>query len=166
MKRRLELANLAGVLLLAVLCVVQWKTHRRLNLRIADLEKSRLELTARSAEQTRALEGCSADLEEFRGQLMKANLNLKEARLESASSERELHTLRGQGEQLKAGITNWSNAVTARDQQLVEASRQIRELATDRNETVIKFNELADRYQSLVRQWNAMTTNSPGLRAD
>ena len=42
MNRMLQWVNFLGVLVLAGLCVVQWKVNRRLNLETADLERVRI----------------------------------------------------------------------------------------------------------------------------
>ena len=51
MNRFLHWFNLAGVLALALLCVVQWRLNRQLNLELNAAEKARQQQAARLGEQ-------------------------------------------------------------------------------------------------------------------
>jgi hypothetical protein len=45
-------------------------------------------------------------------------------------------------------VLQWTAAVTARDEQLQAARDQLEKLATDRNDAVLKFNALAEKYNA------------------
>ena len=57
MNRFLQWFNLAGVLTLAVLCVLQWRMNRQLNLDLNAAEQTRQQQAARFDEQARRLAG-------------------------------------------------------------------------------------------------------------
>lgn len=165
MNRFLHYFNLAGVLALTALCVAQWQVNRRLNLETASLEKARMESAAKLAEQDKALAGYRADLDDFRQQLTKNHGLLKEAETKLGATEHQVLNLGNERDQLKISVTNWAQAVTARDERLKETAEQLQKLATDRNDTVTKFNELATKYNGVVKDFNEMRAKFAALIA-
>lgn len=154
MNRFLNLFNLVGVLALAVLCVLQWKTNRRLQLETNHLETRSIEQTAEMEERARTASAQESDLTALRASLESATEELRESSNQLARIERELKQSAADCNQLKSSITNWVSAVAARDERLAQANEQIKALAKDRNETVTKFNDLARRHNDLVKSWN------------
>ena len=121
MKGTLPYLNLAGVVILALFCAVQWNINRKLNLGLNAAEKVRLEQGKKLAEQEKAAQGASADLDAFRAQVQKLSIALKEAEQKAAVSERQLSQLQSSQEQTKANLAKWTEAVAARDEQLKNA---------------------------------------------
>jgi chromosome segregation ATPase len=167
MNRFLQYVNLIGVAALAVLCVVQWKANRRVNLEASALEKTRQELTSKVAGHEKTIKGQAADLDTFREQLSLATTSLKETETKLTKAVRENVQLEAEREQLKISITNWAAAVTARDERIKEANDRLKKLGEDLNASIRKFNELAETHGKLVKDWNdqqaklaAMKTNS------
>lgn len=144
MSRTLQFINLLGVFALAVLCVMQWRADRNLNLELSAREKTRLDQAAKLEHQDKTIKGYVADLETFRKQLARANVSLKETEKSLAGAQREIRQLSNERNQLRISVTNWAGAVAARDEQLKQAAEQLQKLASDRNEAVKKFNELAE----------------------
>ena len=165
MNRALTYVNLAGVILLAALAVAQWRVNRRTNLQAIQLEKVGQEQSARIAEQDKTVQGQAADLETFRGQLTKTHATLKETESKLATTEQEVRQLAGERDQLKISVTNWAAAVTARDEQLKLANTELKKLGDDRNEVVGKFNDLAAKYNSVVKDLNEARTRLAGTNA-
>lgn len=163
MNRFLAMLNLCGVLALAALCAVQWRLNRRVNLEVNHLEKVRQQQQQRIEELDGHLRGARTDLDEFRGQLKATSEALKEKDLELRSARRAALQLEAEREQLKTSVTNWANAVAARDEQIHKAAEQLQKLAGERNATVEQFNELAAKYQQVVHELNARTTNYNAL---
>jgi chromosome segregation ATPase len=160
MNRRLQYFNLIGVLALAALCVFQWRMNRRLNLQINRLEKTGISQTAQFNEQSKKLKGTSEDLETFREQLTRANVNLKEQTNKSASNETKIEKLTAERDELKNNLSKWTNAVVERDQRLKENNAQIQKLADDLNNAVKKYNQLATNYNAVVKDLNALRGQS------
>ena len=167
MNRFLQYANLIGVAALAVLCAFQWNVNRRVNLEASALEKTRLELNAKLAEHDKTIKGQAQDLDTFREQISLATTSLEETETKLAKAGREVAQLETEREQLKASVTNWAAAVTARDERIKEANERIQQLGTDLNASIRKFNELAEAHSQLVKNWNdqqeklaAMKTNT------
>jgi len=154
MNRSLQYANLLGVAALAVLCVMQWNANRRVNLEAGALEKTRIEQAAQIEQQEKNIKGQAADLDNFREQLALGSAALKEADAKLAKAGREIGHLEAEREQLKASVTNWAAAVTLRDERLKEAGERLQQLATDRNEAVVKFNGLAAKHSETVTALN------------
>src|SRR5687767_12487479 len=101
MNRSLQYLNFLGILALAVLCVVQWRMNRRVNLEASALEKTRLEQAARLEDQDNTIKGYAADLDGFREQLARASLDLKETEASLAAAQREIRQLNSERDQLR-----------------------------------------------------------------
>lgn len=151
MNRTLPIVNLLGVLLLSGLCGVQWQANRQVNLEAAALTRIRHEQTARLEEQSRTISGLSSDLDGFRIRLQAASTGAKETEAKLRSLERDVHMLTVERDQLKASLTNWIAAVTARDERLRESAAQIQEVAAGRNAAVARLNDITEKYNALVQ---------------
>jgi chromosome segregation ATPase len=160
MNRRLQYLNLFGVLALAGLCIFQWRMNRQLNLEVNQLEKSRIEQTVQFDEQSKKLKGTTEDLEAFRGQLTRANVSLKEQIDKSAGDETKIENLTVERDELKTALVKWTNAVAERDQRLKESNAQIQKLADDLNAAVVKYNQLATNYNSVVNDLNELRSKT------
>jgi chromosome segregation ATPase len=158
MSRFLQYFNLVGVLALAALCAVQWRTNRHANLQTAELQRTRLEQLATLAEQEKAIQGDVADLDDFRTRLARAESALTEVQGKLVATSADRDQAAAQRDQLRAALDKLIAAVAARDGAMQQAGEQIKKLAGERNEAVVKFNDLAAKYNALVKQFNAATT--------
>ncbi len=154
MNRALPILNLLGVLLLAILCVVQWRTNRQVNLEAAELTRIRHEQAARLEEQGKTISGLTADLDGFRTRLQDASTLAQETEAKLRPLEQEVRQLTQERDQLRGSVTNWAAAVAARDERLREFAAQIEELAAARNDAIGKFNALAERHNTVVNDLN------------
>jgi len=136
--RFLSIFNCLGVGVLAVLCAVQWQANSRLENNVEQLDKTRIEQSAKIAQQESTLKDDAADLEDLR-----QRLSMSESQLQKAVAE---------GTQLKATLSKWMAAVNQRDTALKQTGERIKKLAGERNEAIQKFNDLADKYNGLVKQ--------------
>jgi DNA recombination protein RmuC len=155
----LQWINLFGVLALAALCVVQWQRDRKLNLQFNALEKVRQSQEQKIAEQERTARGLTDDLAQLKTQFQSTHTELTEARTTLGKLDRENVQLQSERDQLKASVTNWSQAVKKRDARLREANDQLRDLSTRLNDSIVKFNELATNYNASVKRFNDLATN-------
>ena len=155
--RTLHYFNFIGVFALAVLCVLQWRINRDLNLRTNLLEKDRITQNARIDEQNGQIKGQAADLDAFRENVQRAAAELKSAELNHLVSRREAAQVGAERDQLKESVAGWSKAVAERDEQLKRLGEQARKLAEDRNEAVVKFNELVGKHNETVTNLNNRT---------
>ena len=146
MSRSLPIINLVGTIAIAGLCVFQWQVNRKLNLQINTLEKNRIAQSAEIADTQKALKGTKADLEDFRQQITSTRTTLKETETTLGTTRSKLDFALGENEQLKTTLTNWMEAVHSRDEQLKTAQNQLVQLAEERNQAVVKFNELVCKY--------------------
>jgi chromosome segregation ATPase len=161
MSRFLQWFNLLGILILAVLLAVQWQKNRQLNLDVEALEKTRLEQLQKIAERDNTIAGYVADLDDFRRRLTMSESQLKELDDKLSAMIRERNGLAAQREQLiaqrdqlKATLDKWIAAVAARDAAIKQAGEQVEKLTATRNEAVEKFNDLAGKYNVLVKDLN------------
>jgi chromosome segregation ATPase len=166
MNRLLQYANLIGVIVLVVLCAIQWSANRRANLDVNALEKTRLELTEKVGQQGRDIKAQAADLDAFREQLALATSSLKETETKLAQAGRDIAQLETEREQLKISVTNWVAAVTARDQRIKEGNERIQKLGDDLNASIRKFNELAEVHTKLVKDWNDQQAKLAAMRTN
>jgi len=158
MNRALQYLNLVGVVAVGALCVTQWQVNRRANLEVIGLEKVRQGQSAKIEEQGRTLKGYALDLDSFREQLSRTAASLKETDSKLIVTERQLQQLDLERQQLKTSVTNWAAAVTARDEQLRQINERLTKLAVDRNDAVEKFNDLAAKYNGVVKDLNEART--------
>jgi peptidoglycan hydrolase CwlO-like protein len=151
MNRRLQLANLVGVLILVLICLLQWRRDRALNLALNQNEKVRLEQREKIAAQEKQLQGLTDDLAGIKEHLVRTQEDLAEQRKRSQTLERDNVQLTADRAALQESITNWTNAVIERDAKLQEANARIRDLAEQLNASVLKFNELVTNYNDTVK---------------
>jgi chromosome segregation ATPase len=144
MTRFFQYLNFIGVLALIGLCCIQWRTNRQLNLQAIDLEKTRLQQTAQIAEQDKTIKGYAEDLEDFRRRLELSESAFKEV-------EQKLDAMTAERDRLKIELDKWIVAVAERDAALKQASEQMQKLIAARDDAIEKFNELAVRYNKIVK---------------
>ena len=155
MNRTLQKLNLLGVIALTVLCVFQWRENRRLNLNGAQLEKTRTEQSAKLAEREQAVKNTTADLESFRTQLTGAVTARSEADQKVAAAEIQVQQLTADKKVLQGSVANWAAAVSARDERIKKANFELQKLGEARNQAVVKYNDLAAKYNGVVKDLNA-----------
>jgi chromosome segregation ATPase len=166
MNRAITILNTVGVLALATLCVFQWQTNRRVNLEASSLEKTRQEQAVKIAEQEKSLKGLAADLETFREQILRANAASQESDSKLLDLELAVRHLTAERDALKTNMEKWSAAVAERDETVKKANEQIKALAEERNTAIQKYNELAARFETAVKeinQWRAKYGKAPQL---
>ena len=160
MSSRFQYVNLAGVLALAILCVIQWNQDRALNLNVNRLEKARIENEQTISEQQKTLAGLNSDLAMFKDQLTGARTELSETHEKLRKVEAENSRLTRERDELRESLTNWMNAVEVRDERLKEANASIQDLADRLNASIQKYNELATNYNSVVKDLNETRQSS------
>lgn len=163
MNRFLHGFNLVGVVVLALLCVQQWRVNRKMNLEILGLEKVRQEQADRVEKQTRSLQGLQADLDDFRSRLSQAHTAAREAEARLATQSETLSRQSVELEQLRTNMGRWEAAVAERDEIITTANQKMTDLARDRNAAVTQFNELVGRYNSVVEELNVRTRDYNAL---
>jgi chromosome segregation ATPase len=159
MKQFLSWINLLGIVALAVLCAAQWQRDRRLNLEVNRFEATRLAQERQIKEQTKTAQGLTDDLDHFKKQVQEAHQEATEARGKIRQLERDNLQLRSDRQQLQISVTNWAAAVAERDARMKEANGRLRDLSTQLNESVLKFNELASNHNASVLRFNELATN-------
>ncbi len=156
MNRRLQWINLAGVFALAAICAMQWAAHRRLNRDIHQLEKSRTEQRLQIETLIRSSSGQTNDLESLRAHLARMSQELRNAEAKLAVSELQARQAVLERGQLKTSVTHWAAAATARDERIRQDAVHLEKLAQERNDAVKSFNDLAERHNLLVSNWNKL----------
>jgi len=151
MNDRLRYLNLVGVAALAILCVVQWRRDRRLNLQVNRLDQVRLQQAAKIEDQANALKGLNEDLSQLKSSVATEQSLRLQAERTSAAAEASNELLVAERDQLKAAITNWANAVALRDQRMKEANARIEQLAADLNASIRKYNTLVTNYNAVIK---------------
>lgn len=154
MSRRLQFVNLVGVLVLVAICLLQWRRDRALNHEFNQNEKIRLEQQEKITGQEKQLRGLTDDLTGLKEHLRRTQDELVEQRKKSQTLERDQLQLTTEHAALQESLTNWMAAVMLRDERLSNANERIRDLAEQLEASVLKFNELATNYNSVVKDLN------------
>jgi len=161
MNRIIQALNFLGVVVLIGLCVAQWRQDGRLNRRVIDLEQTRLDLLSQVSARDQRIKEDAQDLDDFRrrvalaeGQLtdLQTKLTAKSQQCDQLAADRKL--LLTQRDQLKAALSTWIAAVAARDAALKHAGDELKKLAADRDGLVQQYNDLANKYNVVVKQLN------------
>lgn len=149
--------NFFGVVLLAVLCGLQWQRNRGVNLQVEALTRKGWDQAAKLSEQDRAVKACTADLESFRTQLANNHATVQQIETKANEAARAMAQVSGERDQLKANVTNWSTAVASRDEQLRELGERLHKTAEERNQLATKWNGLGEKHNALVKELDERT---------
>jgi chromosome segregation ATPase len=145
MNRFMTYLNFLGVIALTVLCLFQWQANNRIDAQLTRANQTRLEQTAKIAEQDSALRENATEMADLRQRLSLADTDLKDAQDKLAADNQ-------QRDQLKGALDKWIAAVAQRDQALKQAGERLATLTAQDNQAVQKFNDLADKYNQVVKQ--------------
>jgi chromosome segregation ATPase len=145
--RIFPIVNSLGVAILCVMSAAQWQTNSRLENTVEQLDKTRIEQSAKIAEQERTLKDDASDLEDLR-----QRLSMSESELKTTLVERDRFA--AEAKILKTALDKWVAAVKQRDAALTQAGDLIQKLSAERNDAVAKFNDLADKYNAVVKELN------------
>ena len=80
---------------------------------------------------------------------------MKETEGRAAAVERELRQLTLERGQLRVSVTNWAAAVAVRDERLKAVQERLSQVARERDAAILKFNELAAKYNTAVKELDA-----------
>ena len=160
MNGHFKYVNLVGVLVLAMLCAVQWVKDRRLNLEIEHLDQVRLDQSAKVDDQANQLRGLNDDLGELKTALatervLRVQVEEKQQPLEATNRQLTIER-----DELKGVISNWANAVAVRDEHMKEANARIEQLAADLNASIRKYNGLVTNYNAAVQELDGTHSRS------
>src|ERR1700683_1420204 len=122
MNRLVTYFNFLGIVALAILCMIQWDANSRIYSQPHVTNRIRLEQAAKLNEQDATLNQNSTDLADLRQRLSLAASDLKDVseKLDAANQKRD---------QLKSEVDKTVAACTARDQEIGQASDEIKKLA-------------------------------------
>jgi uncharacterized coiled-coil DUF342 family protein len=154
MNRLITYLNFLGVLVLAILCIIQWQANSQIDAQLGHVNQIRLDQAAKLTEQDATLNQNSSDLADLRQRLSLSESDLKEAGDKITAANQQRDEMAAQRDQLKAALDKWVAACAARDQDLKQAAEQIQKLTADRDQAIQKFNDLADKYNGVVKQLN------------
>jgi chromosome segregation ATPase len=158
MSRFFQWLNLVGVVIVAVLCCVQWSLNQRENDAIAKLDQTRRDQAATISGQSQQLKDDAAELTDVRERLdiSESARHANEARLASLQAQRD--RLAAESEQLKKSLSGWIAASAARDAVIEHANGTIKSLSTRYVDAVSKYNELVAKYDRLENSSRSATT--------
>jgi hypothetical protein len=74
------------------------------------------------------------------------------------------HLLMAEREKLKSMLTNCAQTVAIQNERIGDANRRIEELASNLNQSILKFNDLVTNYNRIVSDLKVMpSTNRPSV---
>jgi septal ring factor EnvC (AmiA/AmiB activator) len=153
--RILQAVNGVGVLLLVGLCALQWQDNRRLAADNNRLTQTTRDQAAKMADQDKTLAADAIDLADLRQQLGDSELKQKQAESARARVTAQRDQLSAQVAADQSALNSWKGAVAQRDQVIAQAAQQQQTLAHQRDDVIGRFNDLANRYNSLVKSQSA-----------
>jgi chromosome segregation ATPase len=161
MSRFFQWLNLVGVVIVAVLCCVQWSLNQRENDAIAKLDQTRRGQAATISGQSQQLKDDAAELTDVRERLdiSESARHADEARLTSLQAEWD--RLVAASEQLKKSLSAWMSACAARDVAIKQANGTIASLSARYVDAVSKYNDLVNKYNHLVNPSQAVAQTKP-----
>ncbi|MDB5303366.1 MAG: hypothetical protein JWM97_915 [Phycisphaerales bacterium] len=154
MIRFLQFFNLVGVVALAVLCGFQWNVNRKANLELITLDGVRQSQASKIVEQAATIKRYAEDIEDLRDRLSRAEASLDETTGKLTAANAEGKKLTAERDELKSSVTTWMAAVAERDAALKQSREQQEKLGKERNEAITKFNDLATKYNGIVKELN------------
>lgn len=154
MNRIFAVFNFLGILVLCVLCALQWLVNSRVNLRANSLEDIRRQQSAKLEENDKTIRAYTSDLEDFRQRLSLSETQLKDLDEKLSHEIAERNQIAAERDDLKNALGQWMDAVADRDKTINQARDQLQKLAAQRNDAIQKLNDLTDKYNTLVTQWN------------
>ena len=152
MIRWLAIMNSLGIAAVVAVCVMQWHSIRLIDADRDRLERVRQGQAARIDKQTKTVSDQASDLEDVRRRLSTAEHQLTDLhqKLLQAIAERDA---------LKEAIAKWKTALAARDAAIQKTGEQLAALMKQRDETFARFNDLATKYNDLVKKVMAETNS-------
>ena len=150
MNRIIGYLNLAGILAMALLCTRQWVTNSRL---AASLTAAQIEMENQRAKimtQENTLRENAADLNDLhqRLSLSESELIQTQLTLRKAAAERDL--LQQRSDQLLAAVNQRDDVLKKQTEVLTVQANSIHQLQRDRDQTIVKFNDLATKYNAII----------------
>jgi len=157
MNRFLQYFNLVGVCVLVGLCVVQWRENRRLNLQNRSVELARLDVQGRLAALENNLKRQQEDLNSYTARYTQSAAQLADRSKEAVELRVQVKALEQQRELLQTAVSEWSQAVSTRDERLKEVQSNVTELMSERAEWAKRWNAQVEKYNELVRTLDDVT---------
>jgi predicted nucleic acid-binding Zn-ribbon protein len=136
MNRIMTVINFTGVIALGIVCVLQWGQIGRLQSDAVTAAREAEEQSAALSKEKEARGRAETDLAEVRDRLAASESAVESNRARAITAERSLASALATMEQYKT-------AVAKRDAVLGEQQAVVKRLATERNDAVAKYNELA-----------------------
>ena len=152
MKRFFDVFNLLGIGVMVWLCIVQWTANGQLGRQVDHLESVRQQQTAMIQTQNDTIRGQAEDLDDFRTRLETAETQLRDLALKLSKVTTERDRVTAERDRLKTDLDQWIAAVKGRDALIKQAGDEIQLLAKQRNAVVEKFNDLAGKYNAMVKK--------------
>ena len=145
MNRIMTAINLTGVFALGVLCLLQWGQIGRLQSDAVAAARKADDQSAALSKEKQARDRAESDLADVRDRLAASQAAVDAYRTRAVTAERNAATL-------AATIEQYRNAVAKRDAVLAEQEQAVEKLVADRDQARAQYNQLATKYNDLVKQ--------------
>lgn len=158
MKNFLQNLLIGFALALCVLVAFQWHREAKLRQQLQTLTDE----IQKQREVVQSLEGSVKrnEAEILRLDALKNQFNdaVKTNKAEIARLKDELRANQATAEQLevyKKSLDTANASIKQQNDSITAQNEDMKKLAADRNEVVLKFNKMAEEYNDLVKKWNA-----------
>ena len=158
--KSLPWVNFIGVFCLAGLCLAQWRRDRDLNHEVNRLQREAFAQAARLEQEAGSSRGLSADVQQIKARYDTAAAERDRLGKRLRELERDLKQLTAERDRLSLSLSNWTAAVSLRDQRLKEAAAQIQRLGEELTTSVGRYNTLASNQNRVVKELQELRLRS------
>ena len=154
MSKLLQTVNFILALVLAGICLVQWRRERDYHAEIVKLDKTRQEQLITIAQNEKQIHGYQEDIADFKKRVEKMQASLEEQESVITSNRLQIARLDSITNQMAQAIDAWKKGVADRDEAIKKQNDSIRKLAGERDDMVKKYNALAKSQNEVVEKYN------------
>jgi len=150
MNQFLKYLNFLGILALALLCAGQWKTNSWLNAQLFTWHEKSNQQAVTITQQAQTLKENAADLDDFRQRLTLAESQLTKAETDLVTTRQQRDHLAALRDKLLAAVTQRDQVIKEQTDGLNKQVDSIHLLEHERDQAIVKFNDLVTKYNALV----------------
>lgn len=148
--RGLRIYNAVGVVLLFVVCMVQWHSIHERDARLHEMESVRKQLSSALAGATNTLAQSQVQLSALEALNETHAQRATQAESQVKVLERQSLECTSAQARLQDQVIAWKQGVSDRDQRLQVLTEQVAALVTERDTSIRRYNELVRQHNEVV----------------
>jgi chromosome segregation ATPase len=156
MNKSILYLNFLGVLVLGVICYLQYQLTARQHEQIDQLNINLGQSHSTIDDREKTIGSDLSQIADLHLKLDQANKALADKSTEFAQLADERDQIAQERDKVVAELQKWQDAVGQRDATIKAANASIASLTSDRDDAVAKYNDLAKQYNDVMSQLNAL----------